>query len=47
MLLFTDAVPDASPAAETLVLAAASAAVSVVRFTVLRSAVFRRCRTSR
>lgn len=44
VLWFTSAVPDASAAAETLVLAAASAVVTVVRFTVLRSAVFRRHR---
>ncbi|MFF5252641.1 GtrA family protein [Streptomyces leeuwenhoekii] len=42
VLGFRHAVPGASPAAETAVLAAASVAVTVVRFLVLRLAVFRR-----
>ncbi|MFF3377439.1 glycosyltransferase [Streptomyces sp. NPDC002680] len=41
VLWFTHAVPGASTAAETAVLAVASVVVTVVRFTVLRSAVFR------
>ncbi|MBQ0827084.1 GtrA family protein [Streptomyces sp. RG38] len=41
VLGFRHAVPQASPAAETLVLAATSVLVTVVRFTVLRLAVFR------
>ncbi|MEW2401874.1 glycosyltransferase [Streptomyces sp. NPDC046862] len=43
VLWFRHADPGASPAAETAVLAAASVMVTVVRFTVLRSAVFRGC----
>ncbi|CAL9597538.1 hypothetical protein SUDANB58_05366 [Streptomyces sp. enrichment culture] len=42
VLWFRHAAPGASPAAETAVLAAASVAVTVVRFAVLRLAVFRR-----
>ncbi|MCT9082381.1 bifunctional glycosyltransferase family 2/GtrA family protein [Streptomyces fulvoviolaceus] len=42
VLLFRDAVPDASAAAETLVLAVSSVLVTGVRFLVLRLAVFRR-----
>ncbi|WP_030931593.1 bifunctional glycosyltransferase family 2/GtrA family protein [Streptomyces sp. NRRL S-646] len=45
VLLFRDVVPDASTAAETLVLAVSSVLVTAVRFLVLRLAVFRR-RTS-
>ncbi|MFF3500270.1 glycosyltransferase [Streptomyces sp. NPDC003247] len=41
VLWFTHAVPGASPAAETAVLAATSVLVTVVRFAVLRLAVFR------
>jgi putative flippase GtrA len=41
VLWFTHAEPGASPAAETAVLTAASVAVTVVRFVVLRLAVFR------
>ncbi|GCB43301.1 bifunctional glycosyltransferase family 2/GtrA family protein [Streptomyces sp. NL15-2K] len=41
VLLFRDAVPDASAAAETLVLAASSVLVTGIRFLVLRLAVFR------
>ncbi|MFJ8806595.1 GtrA family protein [Streptomyces sp. NPDC102490] len=41
VLWFTHRRPDASPAAETAVLAATSVAVTVVRFLVLRLAVFR------
>ncbi|GAA2585774.1 MULTISPECIES: GtrA family protein [Streptomyces] len=41
VLWFTHRHPDASPAAETAVLAATSLAVTVVRFVVLRLAVFR------
>ncbi|MFU0243205.1 GtrA family protein, partial [Streptomyces scabiei] len=41
VLWFTHRRPDASPAAETAVLAATSVAVTVVRFVVLRLAVFR------
>ncbi|MFE7276813.1 GtrA family protein [Streptomyces sp. NPDC057623] len=40
--LFRDAVPDASAAAETLVLAVSSVLVTGIRFLVLRLAVFRR-----
>ncbi|MEU6374910.1 bifunctional glycosyltransferase family 2/GtrA family protein [Streptomyces sp. NPDC046909] len=42
VLLFRDAVPDASAAAETLVLAVSSVLVTGIRFLVLRLAVFRR-----
>ncbi|MGW2835531.1 glycosyltransferase [Streptomyces sp. NPDC001286] len=42
VLLFREAVPDASAAAETLVLAASSVLVTALRFLVLRLAVFRR-----
>lgn len=42
VLAFRHADPGASPAAETAVLAAASVAVTVMRFVVLRLAVFRR-----
>ncbi|QXJ26842.1 glycosyltransferase [Actinomadura graeca] len=42
VLLFQRVEPDASHAAETLVLAAASVLVTAVRFVVLRTAVFRR-----
>ncbi|WP_369227070.1 glycosyltransferase [Streptomyces sp. R39] len=42
VLVFRDAVPDASAAAETLVLAASSVLVTALRFLVLRLAVFRR-----
>ncbi|MCX4760132.1 glycosyltransferase [Streptomyces sp. NBC_01275] len=42
VLLFRDAVPDATAAAETLVLAGSSVLVTAVRFLVLRLAVFRR-----
>ncbi|MEU5331962.1 glycosyltransferase [Streptomyces asoensis] len=42
VLLFRDAVPDASAAAETLVLAGSSVLVTALRFLVLRLAVFRR-----
>ncbi|MFF3330046.1 glycosyltransferase [Streptomyces sp. NPDC002888] len=42
VLLFRNAVPDASAAAETLVLAASSVLVTGIRFLVLRLAVFRR-----
>ncbi len=42
VLLFRHYRPTASPAAETLVLAPSFALVTVVRFTVLRMAVFRR-----
>ncbi|MEU5099621.1 bifunctional glycosyltransferase family 2/GtrA family protein [Streptomyces sp. NPDC020996] len=42
VLWFRHADPSATPAAETAVLAAASVAVTVVRFAVLRQAVFRR-----
>jgi putative flippase GtrA len=41
VLVFTHAEPGASAAAETVVLAATSVAVTVVRFVVLRLAVFR------
>ncbi|GAA3289532.1 hypothetical protein GCM10020295_01610 [Streptomyces cinereospinus] len=41
VLLFREGDPDASAGAETLVLVAASALVTVVRFLVLRLAVFR------
>ncbi|MEV8128109.1 GtrA family protein [Streptomyces sp. NPDC085944] len=41
VLWFTHRRPDASPAAETVVLATTSVAVTVVRFAVLRLAVFR------
>ncbi|MEZ7005140.1 GtrA family protein [Streptomyces sp. AD55] len=41
VLAFRYAVPEASPAAEALVLAVTSVLVTVVRFTVLRLAVFR------
>ncbi|CAM5677087.1 bifunctional glycosyltransferase family 2/GtrA family protein [Streptomyces purpurascens] len=42
VLLFRDAVPDASAAAETLVLAVSSVLVTGIRFLALRLAVFRR-----
>ncbi|MFF2514436.1 glycosyltransferase [Streptomyces sp. NPDC058086] len=42
VLVFRDAVPDASAAAETLILAVSSVLVTGIRFLVLRLAVFRR-----